>query len=101
MFTFDEFVTGAKKCFDAASEKGSELLESGRLQVRRSELNCKLKDEYARLGKMCYAAAGGDSSVNEKMEKHIIKIREILEEISEVEKAANSAKREKKQDDEY
>lgn len=101
MFSFDEFVTGAKKCFDVASEKGTELLEASKLQIRRSELNCKLKDEYARLGKICYEMTKGEGDVSEKMEKCVVKISKILEDIGAVEAAAASAKREKKQDDEY
>ena len=81
MSAFDEIVYGAKKCFDAASVKTNEIIEASKIQIEKSQLNCKLKEEYVRLGKVCYNMSETNVDQTAKMKLIITRIKQILEDI--------------------
>lgn len=81
MSTFDEVVNGAKKMFDAAAVKTNELYESSRIHIEKSQLNCKLKEEYEKLGKTCYNMSETGEDMTIAMKNSINKINQLKKEI--------------------
>ena len=81
MSAFDEIIYGAKKCFDAASVKTNEFFEASKVQIEKSQLNCKLKEEYINLGKIYYDMSETGIDKTEKMKSIIAKIHGYLEDI--------------------
>lgn len=81
MSAFDDLVYGAKKCFDAAAVKTTEIIECSRVQLEKAQLNGELKEQYTKLGKLCFemAESGEDKSV--PMRHVMDSIREILEDL--------------------
>lgn len=84
MSTFDEFINGAKKAFDTASEKTSEIFEATKIQVEKSQLNCKLSNEYEKLGKACFKMSETGIDTTEKMKNHISRIKDIHSELDKL-----------------
>lgn len=82
MSAFDEFVNGAKRCFDYAAEKTEKAIDISKLQIEKSQLVCKLKDEYTDLGKLCYAMSETGEDYSENMKAKIINIHNLKEEIA-------------------
>lgn len=82
MSAFDEFVNGAKRCFDYAAEKTEKAIDISKVQIEKSQLVCKLKEEYASLGKLCYAMSETGEDYSENMKAKIINIHNLKEEIA-------------------
>lgn len=81
MTAFDEFVNGAKKCFDVAVEKTGAAVEASKRRIEKSQLSCKLRDEYAALGRLSFETAENGADNAEKMRRCINNIRALKEQI--------------------
>jgi ribosomal protein L40E len=92
MSAFDEFVYGAKKCFDAAAVKTNEFIEASKIQIEKSQLNCELRDEYVKLGKACYDMSESGIDNTAKMQAIIERINSIKEELKLAEENFKSKK---------
>lgn len=88
MTAFDEFVNGAKKCFDYAAEKTGVAVEASKRQIEKSQLNCKLRDEYAALGKLSFETVENGADNAEKMRRRINNIRALKEQLGFLEESA-------------
>ena len=93
MSAFDEFVNGAKKAFDYASVKTNEVVEATKVQIEKSQLSCKLRDEYEKLGRTCYKMSETGEDLTGQMKLHISKIKELIESIKQA--TENSASKSK------
>lgn len=92
MSAFDEFLSGAKRCFDYAAEKTGKAIDISKLQIEKSQLVCKLKEEYTALGKLCYAMSETGEDYSEKMKAKIINIHQLKEEIAILNSQLNSTR---------
>ena len=93
MSAFDEVVYGAKKVFDAAAVKTNELYEASRIQIEKSQLNCRLRDEYEKLGKLCYKMSETGEDMTGQMKINITKIKGLLKDIELANENLNSKTR--------
>ena len=90
MSVFDEFLYGAKKCFDAAAEKTSDLFEASKIQLEKSQLTCEIKEEYEKLGKICYHMSESGVDQTEKMKASIVRIHALRDELAQLRENAKS-----------
>lgn len=81
MSAFDNFMYGAKRCIDTATVKTNEFIETSRVKIERAQLNNTLREEYTKLGKLCYDMSEKDVKDPEKMSRIIAKINRLKEDI--------------------
>ena len=89
---FDEIKSGAKDIFDKAAAKANEAIDYSRTQIDRGQLRAKIKEEYCKLGKICYDMHEvGDDRTGE-MKQMIAEIKKLKEKLEEADAAVNAKK---------
>ena len=81
MPTMDDFVGGAKKYIDSATEKTNNFIDMSKLKYNISVMKNDAKNEYTKLGKLCYEMSEKGVDEPEKMSKIIARINKINMEI--------------------
>ena len=92
MSTFDDLIYGAKKALDVATVKTNELYEASKIQIEKSQLNGKMKEEYLKLGKTCYQMSDTGIDQTEKMKTIITKIHELDAELKNLNQNSETSK---------
>ncbi len=89
---FDEIKAGAKDLFDKAAAKANEAIDYSRTQLDRGQLRSKIKEEYCKLGKICYDMHEvGDDRTGE-MKQVIGEIKQLKTKLEEADAAVNAKK---------
>lgn len=70
----DDFIDGARRCADVAATKTNELIEVSKLKLDKAKLRSKLREQYQKLGRLCF-------NEKENGENHSEEMREIIEAI--------------------
>lgn len=89
---FDEIKSGAKGLLDKAAAKANEAIDYSRTQLDRGQLRSKIKEEYCKLGKICYDMHEvGDDRTGE-MKQVIGEIKQLKTKLEEADAAVNAKK---------
>lgn len=82
MVTFDDTMSTARKCFDAAAAKTGEAVQLSKRYIEKAQVNNRLNSLYERLGKAQYLTETGIKDEREIIEELIEQIGDTREELS-------------------
>ncbi|MBE6839548.1 MAG: hypothetical protein E7507_08450 [Ruminococcus sp.] len=95
MSGMDSFIDGARRCIDSAAEKTGDFIEVSKLKLEKTQLESKVREQYQKLGKMCFDMSETGTDTTPYMNEVMDKIRELKKDIQWTEDRINSVKPQK------
>ncbi len=91
-YNLDDFITDTKKTIDKVAVKTSDAVAYSKIQLERAQLRSLLKDNFAKLGRLCYVMHTTENDVADDMKIIIADIKKLEEELAKTEKATPNNK---------
>ena len=89
---FDNIKAGAKDILDKAAAKANEAIDYSKTQIDRGQLRAKIKEDYCKLGKICYDMHDAGDDRTGEMKQIISEISDLKAKLEEADAAVNAKK---------
>ncbi len=88
----DDFIDGARRYADIAATKTNEFIEISKLKLDKTRLQSKVRENYQKLGKLCFKMSESGTDLTKDMNDIIDIIRSLKEDIAWIDEQLREAK---------